>query len=136
MVDSSVEPHGEPAIRVMMMPRDTNPSGTIFGGVILSYIDQAGGIEAHKLSPHRLVTVAMDSVQFKEPVYVGDMLSFYAKVVSIGRTSVRIRVDVEATRYREPQVRVPVTTAEIIYVAVDENQRPIPVRSVPPASST
>lgn len=135
MVDSSSQPYREPAIRMMMMPRDTNPNGTIFGGVILSYLDQAGGIEAHKLSTHQLVTVAMDSVQFKEPVFVGDLLSFYAEVISIGRTSVRIRVNVEATRFREPQVRVPVTTAEIVYVAVDERRRPIPLCPVPPVSS-
>ena len=134
MADSSPRPYREPSIRVMMMPRDTNPSGTVFGGVILSYLDQAGGIEAHKISSHRLVTVAMDSVKFKQPVFVGDLLSYYTEVVSIGRTSVRIRVNVEATRYREPEVRVPVTTAEIVYVAVDENQRPIALRPVPPAA--
>ena len=136
MVDSSSQPYREPAIRMMMMPRDTNPNGTIFGGVILSYLEQAGGIESHKLSTHKLFTVAMDSVQFKEPVFVGDLLSFYAEVISIGRTSVRIRVNVEATRYREPLVRVPVTTAEIVYVAVDESQRPIPLGTVPPGSTT
>lgn len=132
VTDSSSQPYREPSIRVMMMPRDTNPSGTVFGGAILSYLDQAGGIEAHKVSSHRLVTVAMDSVQFKQPVFVGDLLSYYTEVVSIGRTSIRIRVDVEATRYREPNVRVPVTTAEIVFVAVDENRRPIPLRPVQP----
>ena len=76
-----------PAIRVMMMPRDTNAHGTIFGGVILSYLDQAGAIEARRHCGDRVVTVAMNSVEFKQPVFVGDVLSFYAETVQIGRTS-------------------------------------------------
>jgi acyl-CoA thioesterase YciA len=136
VMQSSAQTGREPAIRVMMMPRDTNPNGTIFGGVILSYLDQAGGIEAGRLSPHRLVTVAMDSVQFKQPVFVGDLLSYYTEIVCVGRTSVRVRVNVEATRLREPNGRVPVTTAEIVYVAIDESHRPIPLVPVPGASTT
>lgn len=116
-----------PAIRVMMMPRDTNAHGTIFGGVILSYLDQAGAIEARRHQCNRVVTVAMDSVQFKQPVYVGDVLSFFAETVGVGRSSIRVRVSVEAERFEAPGEDVPVTSAEIVYVAVDENRRPIAI---------
>lgn len=132
MSDQHLRSAAEPTIRVMMMPRDTNANGTIFGGVILSYLDQAGAAEARKLGQHRVVSVAMDSVQFKQPVYVGDLLSFYTQVLRVGRTSVRIRIHVEAARFRDPAERVPVTTAEMVYVAVDERQRPIPFHNPPP----
>ncbi len=116
----------EPAIRVMMMPRDTNAHGTIFGGVILSYLDQAGAIEARRLGCARVVTVAMDSVEFKHPVYVGDVLSFYVETIHVGRTSARVRVSVEAERFEPPYTKEPVTTAELVYVAIDEHRRPMP----------
>jgi acyl-CoA thioesterase YciA len=116
-----------PAIRVVMMPRDTNPHGTIFGGVLLSYIDQAGAVEARKLSPHKFVTVAMDHVDFKQPVYVGDVLSFYTEVVRVGRTSMTIRVKVEAERFTDPHATVPVTEATLVYVAVNDFGRPVPL---------
>lgn len=115
-----------PAIRVMMMPRDTNAHGTIFGGVLLSYVDQAGAIEARKLGCARVVTVAMDSVEFKHPVFVGDVLSFYAEVIKVGRTSARIRVSVEAERFEPPCEHEPVTTADLVYVAIDEDRKAIP----------
>jgi len=105
-----------------MMPRDTNAHGTIFGGVLLSYIDQAGALEARKLPPHRFVTIAMDKVEFKQPVYVGDALSFYANVERVGRTSVTVRVTVEAERGSNPQETIRVTEATVVYVAVDEHQ--------------
>ncbi len=110
-----------------MMPRDTSPLGTIFGGLILSYIDQAGAIEARKHTPHVVVTVAMDGVVFKEPVFVGDVLSFYAEVKRRGRTSITIDVKVEAERYLEPSKIVPVTEANLTFVAVDDQRRPIPL---------
>lgn len=116
-----------PAIRVMMMPRDTNAHGTIFGGVILSYIDQAGAIEARKHTPHKFVTVAMNTVEFKQPVYVGDVLSFNTILVKTGRTSMTIEVDVEAERFIDPQIRIPVTSATLVYVAVNEHGRPVPL---------
>lgn len=113
------------AIRVSMMPRDTNPQGTIFGGVILSYIDIAGAIEAHRRTRiQRFVTVAMREVVFHEPVFVGDIVSFYAETLKIGNTSITTRVIVEAERYGSPTgERVKVTEAEVIYVAVDENRK-------------
>jgi acyl-CoA thioesterase YciA len=117
----------EAAIRVLMMPRDTNPAGTIFGGVILSYLDQAGAEEARRHGADQVVTVAMNGVVFHEPVYVGDLVSFYTSLVRIGRTSVTVRVAVEASRRRDRQERVQVTEAEITYVNVDEDRRPSPI---------
>lgn len=119
-------PSGEPAIRVVMMPRDTNAAGTIFGGVIMSYIDTAGYIEARRVSHQRYVTVAVDAIKFFEPVYVGDLLSFYAHTLRTGRSSIRVCVVVMADRY-EGGERVKVTQAEITYVAIDAERRPIPV---------
>jgi acyl-CoA thioesterase YciA len=116
-----------PSIRVMMMPRDTNAHGTIFGGVILSYIDQAGAIEARKHTPHKYVTVAIDQVVFKKPVYVGDLLSFNTRLIKTGRTSMTIEVKVEAQRFSNPRVVVPVTEAIIVYVSVDDDGRPVEV---------
>ena len=115
--------HSDPAIRITLLPRDTNSGGTIFGGVILSYIDMAGAIEAvRQTGIERFVTVAMREVIFHKPVFVGDLVSFYAETVSIGRTSITIRVIVEAERVSARSERLRVTEAEVIYVAVDENR--------------
>ncbi len=119
----------QPAIRVIMMPRDTNPMGTIFGGLILSYIDQAGAVEAYKHSERNLVTVAMHEVKFIAPVFVGDLVSFYTETVKVGRTSVTVRVTVEAKRYAPPHETIRVTQAEVVYVAVNEAGAAIPVKS-------
>jgi acyl-CoA thioesterase YciA len=114
----------DPAIRITLLPRDTNPQGTIFGGVILSYIDMAGAIEAHRRTGmERFVTVAMREVIFHQPVFVGDLVSFYAETVQVGTTSITIRVVVEAERPGTADARVRVTEAEVIYVAVDENRK-------------
>lgn len=118
-------------MRVVMMPRDTNPQGTVFGGILLSYIDQAGAVAAREHQPHRFVTVAMDQVVFKQPVFVGDLLSFYAHVVKVGRTSVTIHVSVQAQRFADPREVVPVTEAELVYVAVNERREPVPVGTSP-----
>ncbi len=118
----------QPAIRVVMMPRDTNPMGTIFGGIILSYIDQAGAVEVRKHSDKKLVTVAMHEVKFIAPVFVGDLVSFYADLVKIGNTSITIRVTVEAGRGLTPHETVRVTQAEVVYVAVNEKGEPVAVR--------
>jgi len=110
------------AIRITMMPRDTNAHGTIFGGVILSYIDIAGGIEAVRHTSHdRFVTVAMKEVIFHQPVFVGDLVSFYAQTTKLGNTSITIKVIVEAERFGSPQGQsVRVTEAEVIYVAINQ----------------
>jgi len=114
----------DPAIRITLLPRDTNSAGTIFGGVILSYIDMAGAIEAHRRTGmDRFVTVAMREVIFHKPVFVGDLVSFYAETVSIGHTSITIRVIVETERVGSRTEVVRVTEAEVVYVAVDENRQ-------------
>ena len=115
----------EAAIRVLMMPRDTNHRGTIFGGVILSHIDQAGAVGALKEGCIQVVTVAMDKVEFHAPVMVGDLVSFYAGVVRRGRTSVTVRVSVEARRRSGETVAV--TSADVTYVNVDDGGRPRPL---------
>jgi acyl-CoA thioesterase YciA len=117
--------YGDPAIRITLLPRDTNPQGTIFGGIILSYIDMAGAVEAHRRTGvERFVTVAMREVVFHEPVFVGDLVSFYAETARIGTTSITVRVLVEAQRYGGTGgERIKVTEAEVIYVAVDANRR-------------
>jgi acyl-CoA thioesterase YciA len=141
-----------PAIRVLLLPKDTNAYGTIFGGVILANIDLASAIEARKIAAHRFVTKAMREVEFHEPVYVGDIVGFYTETVRIGRTSVTVRVVVEAERWGSPPAtdsetghplrrdlaealraeaggqRVKVTEAEVVLVAVDEHGRPTPVK--------
>ena len=118
----------QPAIRVVMMPKDTNALGTIFGGVILNYADMAGVVEAQRHSPRQLVTVAMHEVKFIAPVFVGDLVSFYTETVKIGTTSVTVRVTVDAKRSTPPHQNVRVTQAEIVYVAIDEDGKSVPVR--------
>lgn len=116
----------QPAVRVVMMPRDTNAYGTIFGGIILSQIDQAGAVEAHRHVPGRLVTVAMRDVEFHAPVFVGDLVSYFTETLRIGRTSLTVRVTVKAERAMGVG-KVKVTEAEVTYVHVDERNRPVPV---------
>jgi acyl-CoA thioesterase YciA len=121
------------AIKAVMMPKDTNPHGTIFGGVILSYLDQASAIGARHAvvqrggSPPMLVTVAINRVEFKQPVLVGDVVRFLTKVVRLGRTSITMNVRVEAERAGEI---LHVTEAEIVCVGVDPHspeRRPVPL---------
>lgn len=116
-----------PAIRQVMMPRDTNPQGTIFGGVILSLIDQAAFVEALRHGGHRYVTVAMNAVEFRHPVHVGDVLSLWASATRIGRTSVTVHVSVRASR-PGAAAETEVTEADVVLVAVDERGSPTPVR--------
>ena len=117
----------EPAIRVLMMPRDTNAHGTIFGGVILSYIDQAGAIEARRQGLQFMVTVSMDRVVFHEPVYVGDLVSFWTETLRIGTTSITTKVTVEAIRTGNPDKRVTVTEAQVVYVNLGKDRKPKPI---------
>ena len=120
--------YGDPAIRITLLPRDTNPQGTIFGGIILSYIDIAGAVEAHRRTGiERFVTVAMREVVFHEPVYVGDLVSFYAETLRIGTTSITVCVIVEAERYGGTSERIKVTEAEVIFVAIDETGKKVQI---------
>ncbi|HEY2829043.1 MAG TPA: hotdog domain-containing protein [Thermoanaerobaculia bacterium] len=126
------EPYGpkwnEPAIRVLMMPRDTNAHGTIFGGVILSYIDQAGAIEARRQGSRLMVTVSMDKIVFHEPVFVGDLVSYWTETIRIGNTSITVKVVVEAIRGGDPSSKVLVTEAQVVYVNVGTDRKPAPLR--------
>jgi acyl-CoA thioesterase YciA len=118
------------AIRLTMMPRDTNAHGTVFGGIILSYIDVAGGVEAVRHTKHdRFVTVAMKEVIFHEPVFIGDLVSFYAETVRVGNTSITVHVEVEAERFGNRGQKVKVTEAEVTYVAIDQDREKIRIGS-------
>lgn len=117
----------EPSIRVVMMPKDTNAHGTIFGGVILSYIDQAAAVEAKRQGASFIVTVAMREVVFHEPVLVGDLVSFYTRLVRIGKTSITVSVEVVSRRDARGASPVKVTEAEVTFVNLDENRRPVPI---------
>ncbi len=118
-------PCGCPALRVLTMPKDTNNFGTVFGGVVLSYIDQAGYIEARKHANIRWVTVAMDRVVFHSPVHVGDTLNLFTSTLRIGTTSVTVDVLVQVERFETGEV-VDVTEAELTFVAVDQEGQPVP----------
>lgn len=143
-----------PAIKVLLLPKDTNALGTIFGGVILSHIDLASAVEARKTAPHRYVTRAMREVEFHAPVFVGDLVNFYTETVRVGRTSITVRVRVEAERWGPAPgelegcapgaagaaaeqrrgagagEKVKVTEAEVVLVAVGPDGMPIPVRGL------
>ncbi len=129
MIES--RPPAEPSIRVVMMPKDTNAHGTIFGGVILSYIDQAAAVEAKQHGASFIVTVAMREIVFHHPVYVGDLVSFYTRLVRVGRTSITIAVEVFSQNGEGGGKRVKVTEAEATFVNLDENRRPIPIAPRP-----
>jgi acyl-CoA thioesterase YciA len=111
-------------LRVVPMPADTNSVGDIFGGWIMSHVDVAGAIAAARRARGRVVTVAVNALTFKKPVLVGDVVSFYAEVIRVGRTSIKARVDVYAERRLEARECVKVTEAELTYVAIDQNRRP------------
>jgi acyl-CoA thioesterase YciA len=117
----------EPAIRVLMMPRDTNAQGTIFGGVILSYIDQAGAIEARRQGLDLMVTVAMDKISFHEPVFVGDLVSFWTETLRIGNTSITVKVVVDVIRGTDPNRKLLVTEAQVVYVNIGDDRKPKPI---------
>jgi acyl-CoA thioesterase YciA len=117
-----------PAIKVLLLPKDTNALGTIFGGVILSHIDLASAVEARKTGARRLVTKAIREVEFHAPVFLGDVVSFYTETVRVGRTSVTVSVLVEAERWGSGRGEaVTVTEAEVVLVAVDAEGRPTPI---------
>ena len=121
------EPARAPTIRRVTTPQDSNLMGTVFGGAILSEIDLAAALEAHKLHPGNVVTVAMDKVEFKRPVFVGDVIALYTELVKVGRTSITVRVQVWAHRRRPPRETVQVTEALVTMVAVDDELKPVPV---------
>jgi acyl-CoA thioesterase YciA len=117
-------PDKQPAIRVAAMPKDTNPGGSIFGGWIMSQVDIAGSIVALERARGRVATVGVKSFEFHEPVFVGDLISCYADVIKVGRTSITVKVEVYAQRNPGNVQTVKVTEAELSYVALDEKRRP------------
>ena len=119
-------PEREPVLRVVPMPADANPTGDIFGGWIMSQVDIAGSIPALRRAKGRIATVAVNSFTFKQPVLIGDLVSFYADIVRLGRTSITVDVEVYAERRTLNEV-VKVTEATLTYVAVDDQRRPRPV---------
>ena len=122
-----------PAIKVLLLPKDTNALGTIFGGVILSHIDLASAVEARRHAARRYVTKAMREVEFHEPVFLGDVVNFFTETVRVGRTSITVRVSVESERWGSGQgERVKVTEAEVVLVSVDEKGHPTPIHTGEP----
>jgi acyl-CoA thioesterase YciA len=119
--------HREPVLRLMPMPADANSTGDIFGGWIMAQVDIAGSIPALRVAKGRVATVAVNAFLFKQPVLIGDLVSFYAEVVKVGRTSVTVDVEVYAQRGIPEEVTVKVTEATLTYVAVDQNRKPRPV---------
>ena len=122
-------PDRAPVLRVVPMPADVNQHGDIFGGWIMAQVDVAGGIPASQRARGRVATVAVNSFQFKEPVMVGDVVTFYAEVVRTGRTSITVDVEVYASRNPTEEIVVKVTEATLTYVAVGTDRRP---RALPP----
>ncbi len=117
----------QPVIRIIPMPADTNAHGTIFGGWVMAQVDLAGSVPATVRARGKVVTVSVNSFQFKQPVLVGDLVSFYADVVKVGRTSLTVDVEVYAQRQRFGTEVVKVTEAQLTYVAVDDDRKPRPV---------
>jgi len=123
-------PAGEPALRVVPMPADANYHGDIFGGWIMAQVDIAGSVPASRRARGRIATVAVNSFVFKEPVLIGDLVSFYATITHVGRTSITVEVEVYAQRNPIEEITVKVTEASLTYVAVGADRRP---RELPPA---
>ncbi len=122
-------PDGEqPVLRIVPMPADTNAHGTIFGGWVMSQVDIAGSVAAWERAQGPVVTIAVNSFVFREAVFVGDLVSFYARVLKVGRTSITVDVEVFAQRRRQGRSEVVrVTEARLTYVAIDERREPRPV---------
>ena len=120
---------GDIAIRVIMLPKDTNPMGTVFGGVILSHLDLAGAFEARKHTAGRVVTKAMHEVEFVAPVHLGDTVTFYTQTMRTGNSSITVEIEVDAQRTGPTGNRdtVHVTSATVVYVAIDKDGRPVPL---------
>ena len=124
-------PHGELTVRLIAMPADTNANGDIFGGWVLSQMDQAGGIAAVERAQGRVVTIAVEAMTFIRPVKVGDVLCVYTNVDSVGRTSMKLHIEAWAQRFRS-HVREKVTVATFTFVAIDDEGRPRPVPAAAP----
>ena len=124
MTEQTTLPERQPTLRVVAMPSDCNYTGDVFGGWIMAQVDIAGSIPALHRARGRVATVAVNSFLFKQPLFMGDIVSFYARIEKVGRTSITVDVEVYAQRDPEKPVCVRVTEAKLTYVAVDENRRP------------
>ncbi|MGE0063398.1 MAG: acyl-CoA thioesterase [Xanthobacteraceae bacterium] len=120
------EPRGVLTVRIGAMPADTNANGDIFGGWVLSRMDQAGGIAGVERARGRVVTIAIEAMTFIRPVWVGDVLEVYTEVTSIGRTSMKIHIEAWARRFRT-EIHEKVTDANFTFVAIDDNGKPRPI---------
>lgn len=127
-------PDARPVLRVMPMPADANIHGDVFGGWIMAHADVAGAIPATRRANGRVATIAVTSFLFKQPVFVGDLVSFYARVLKTGTTSITIEVEVFAERNRLEGEVVKVTDATLVYVATDDSRRPRPLPPLPGAA--
>lgn len=132
MISPCLPQDRDPTLRIVAMPTDTNASGDIFGGWIMSQVDIAASIAALRRAKGRVVTVAVNSFEFHRPVFVGDLISCYAEVTRVGRTSLTVEVEVYAERNRQQDDCIKVTQATLTFVAVDDQRRP---RPVPPAAA-
>jgi acyl-CoA thioesterase YciA len=126
-LSTNVEPGGDLCIRTLAMPADTNANGDIFGGWLLSQMDVGGGVFASKMAKSRTVTVAIEAMNFRKAVYVGDLVSVYANLVRMGRTSMTVHLEAWALRRREEQPFL-VTDGNFTYVSIDDEGRPQPIR--------
>ncbi len=122
-------PDEEPALRTLAMPADANPAGDIFGGWVLAQMDLAGGLPAVRRSQGRVVTIAVEAMRFHQPIFIGDLVTCYARVAQVGRTSMHVKVETWVTRHRAG-IEVLVTEGTFIYVAVDDDGRPRPLPEV------
>ena len=125
-LSSESEPRGDLCIRTLAMPADTNANGDIFGGWLLSQMDIGGGVFASKIAKSRTVTVAIEAMNFRKSVYVGDLVSVYANLVRVGRTSITVHLEAWIVRRKELQ-SILVTDGNFTYVSIDDNGRPQPV---------
>jgi acyl-CoA thioesterase YciA len=121
----------ELVLKVVPMPADVNANGDIFGGWVMAQVDVAGSILPARRVRGRMATVAVNEFIFKQPVRVGDILSFFARIVRVGRTSITVKVEVYAERYRSQGEYTKVTEAQLTYVAIDQHGRPRPVDMLP-----
>ena len=127
-LDETLAPVGDRAIAVVAMPADTNPSGDIFGGWILSQMDIAGGVSASQLANGRTATIGVKEMEFHKPVSVGDLVSCYTQLQKIGTSSITIKIEAWITNRYNPSSVVKVTEGVFTYVAIDENRKPRPVK--------
>jgi acyl-CoA thioesterase YciA len=133
--NTEAEPYGDLCIRTLAMPADTNQNGDIFGGWLLSQMDLGGGVFASKIAKSRTVTVAIEAMNFRKPVFVGDLVSVHANLVRVGKTSITVHLEAWVLRRKEMQSTILVTDGNFTYVSIDEQGRPQMIKQDPPPIS-